>query len=56
MAKLLYSREQYLSFFSDQRETLAAIIHNHPVCATHPQAVLDQILTLITHISDEGVD
>jgi len=56
MIALLHSREQRLAFFSDQRETLSTIIHNHPVCAIRAQDVLDQILTLITHISDEVID
>lgn len=56
LAALLHSREQRLAFFSDQRETLSAIIRKHPICAIQAQAVLDQILTLITHISDEIID
>lgn len=56
LTKLLQSREERLAFFSDQRETLSTIIRNHPICALEAQAVLDQILTLITHISDEAID
>ncbi|MCH9626958.1 MAG: hypothetical protein S4CHLAM2_05900 [Chlamydiales bacterium] len=55
-AMLLQSRELRLAFFSAQRETLATIIHDHPVCAVKAQAVLDQILTLITHVSDAMID
>ncbi len=55
-ATLLQSRELRLAFFSTQRETLATIIHDHPVCAVKAQAVLDQILTLITHVSDTFID
>lgn len=56
MAELLRTRKQRLAFFSNQRETLATIIHKYPECAFQAQAVLDEILTLITHISDEIVD
>lgn len=53
---LLHSQEQRLAFFSDQRQTLSDIIQNYPGCALQAQAVLDQILTFITHISDEIID
>lgn len=56
LSKLFHSREGRLAFFADQRETLATIIHNHPACAYEAQNVLDQILILITHISDEAMD
>lgn len=56
LAALLHSRDQRLAFFYDQRETLSAIIRNHPMCALQAQAVLDQILTLITNLSDDLFD
>ncbi|MCC5831847.1 MAG: hypothetical protein JJU12_02245 [Chlamydiales bacterium] len=53
LAAILHSREQRLSFFHDQRETLSTIIRSYPTCALQAQAVLDQILTMITHLSDD---
>ncbi len=38
--------------FSTQREKLASIIQNTPQCAVEAQGVLDQILALITQLSD----
>ncbi len=51
--KLLHSREERLAFFHDQRETLVNVIRSYPTCAPRAQEVLDQILTLITQVSDE---
>ncbi len=52
LAALLHSQEEVLAYFYDQRETLSTIIRSHPTCSHHAQEVMDQILTLITHLSD----
>ena len=56
VAEEVVDRMDVLDAFSDHRETLSSIIHNHPICAMEAQFVMDQILTLITHIRDEFVD
>lgn len=47
------THEQSLALFCHQREILGGIIRNHPACRVHAQEVLDQILSLITQISNE---
>lgn len=49
----LLSDEQWLAFFYQQRETLSQIIRDNRACRKEAQAVLDQILTLITQLSDQ---
>jgi hypothetical protein len=56
VAKQMLSNEQWLMFFYQQRETLNRIIRNNPTCRLEAQAVLDQILTLITRLSDQTVE
>lgn len=56
LAQTLLTHEQCMNFFSEQREKLVTIIHCHPGCAARAQELLDQILTLITQISDEVSD
>lgn len=48
------THEQRLALFCHQREILGGIIRNHPACRHHAQEVLDQILSLITQLSNEG--
>ncbi len=55
-AKQLLSHEQWLAFFYQQREILNQIIHNNPTCRLVAQEVLDQILTLITQLSDQAYE
>ena len=49
---LTLSHEQWLALFGQQREILGQIIRNNPACREEAQKVLDQILCLITLISD----
>lgn len=42
--------------FSSQRELLTSIIDQHPSCAFQAQIVLNQILMLITQMSDKDLD
>lgn len=51
--KQFLSDEQWLAFFYQQRETLSQIIRDNRACRKEAQAVLDQILTLITQLSDQ---
>jgi hypothetical protein len=55
-AMQMLSQEQWLIFFYQQRETLNQIIRNHPACRLEAQAVLDQILILITKLGDQVYD
>lgn len=50
--KLFLSTKESLAFFYQQREILGRIIRKYPTCRNEAQEVLDQILTLITEISD----
>lgn len=52
MIQQTLSHEQWFSFFDQQREILGQIIRNHPKWRSEALAVLDQILELITELSD----
>lgn len=52
IAKELLTPEQWSAFFFPQREILSQIIHDKPGCRAEAQELLDQILTLITQLSD----
>ena len=56
VAQTNLTHEQWLDFFYQQRKVLNRIIHHHPSCRTHAQKVLDEILTLITELSDAALD
>jgi hypothetical protein len=55
-AKKMLSPEEWLAFFYQQRETLNHIIKSCPACRSEAQEVLDQILTLITQLSDQAIE
>jgi predicted RNase H-like nuclease (RuvC/YqgF family) len=51
-AKKSLAHDQWLALFSHQRDILDKIIRSTPTYRSEAQAVLDQILTLITQLSD----
>ena len=55
-AKKMLSHDEWLAFFYQQREILDHIIRNQPICRLEAQSVLDQILILITQISDQSLE
>lgn len=53
VAKKLKSNESRSELFIEQREVLAGIIRSFPDYAPEAQAVLDKLLSLITHVGDQ---
>lgn len=55
-AKQMLTHEEWLGFFYHQREILNEIIRSDLSCRSDAQEVLDQILILITQLSDQAFE